>query len=320
MPQGLQQPQGFFQGLVGGVARGAVGRGERVSERRAKVEAAQLKRQSERDQANTEATQKYLDRRGTAMRDEIKAMRDEKAAQRKYEQENVIPTKAQIEAMPSLGRAVDENGRVPRDWVKPEKSLARISAEAAATRGPEPIVAVVGKDGKPQYVRQSQAIGREPAKTGADMAGKPAAQQAAAFYNRAADAVSTVSMVDKKGGQSLEDRIATLGTGGQFAMNAPNFMQSPDIQKYNQAKRAFAIALLRKESGAAISAGEYEGIDKAYFVQPGDTPTTIRQKRAARQIALEGMKFTAAPESVDATAPGQVEDWNFNGTTYQRTP
>lgn len=106
-PGGLQHPRGFLQGLVSGASQGAVGAGQRVAARRAKFDAAQVQRQAERDKANLAATEKYRERRGTALRDRIKA---DRADANNY----VTPTPQQLADMPSLGRILDAKGRVPR--------------------------------------------------------------------------------------------------------------------------------------------------------------------------------------------------------------
>jgi len=38
--------------------------------------------------------------------------------------------------------------------------------------------------------------------------------------------------------------------------------------------------VLRKESGAAIAASEFDNAEKQYFPQPGDSDQVISQKRA----------------------------------------
>jgi len=139
-------------------------------------------------------------------------------------------------------------------------------------------------------------------------ANKPAMQQATAFYNRSADAVNTVSVPDASG-NSLEHRIAKSGTLSQFGLHAHNALQTPDQRIYNQAISEFATAILRKESGAAISPSEYEGISKTYFVQPGDDDATIRVKQHARAVALNGMKLSASPDMGGGIAEPIPSTW-----------
>ncbi|HEX3058050.1 MAG TPA: hypothetical protein VHP62_01740 [Usitatibacter sp.] len=121
----------------------------------------------------------------------------------------------------------------------------------------------------------------------------PAERQSLAFYNRAQDAVKTLT--EAPGGKpSLEMQIAKQSTAGQLrGQYAPNMLQTGEQQAYRQAQRAFTEARLRKESGAAIPPQEFENDARMYFAQPGDTPQTIAQKQKARETLLAGMKFAS---------------------------
>lgn len=61
------------------------------------------------------------------------------------------------------------------------------------------------------------------------------------------------------------------------------------FQKFDQAKRDFINATLRRESGATIQPSEFESADKQYFPLPGDTPGVLAQKRANRAEAIKGI-------------------------------
>jgi hypothetical protein len=80
---------------------------------------------------------------------------------------------------------------------------------------------------------------------------------------------------------------------GQTALSAipgaGNYLISNDRQKFEQAKRDFINAQLRRESGAAIAPSEFESANKQYFPTPGDSPETIKQKAANRRAAVEAM-------------------------------
>lgn len=77
-------------------------------------------------------------------------------------------------------------------------------------------------------------------------------------------------------------------TAGKIPV-AGNFLRSQDAQKYDQAKRDFVNALLRRESGAVISPDEFGNAEQQYFPQPGDGPEVIAQKRANRESAIKGL-------------------------------
>lgn len=68
-----------------------------------------------------------------------------------------------------------------------------------------------------------------------------------------------------------------------------NTMLSPNMQELNQAKLDFMTAVLRRESGAAISKNEYDNADKQYFPQVGDSQAVIAQKARNRKLAIEGI-------------------------------
>lgn len=76
----------------------------------------------------------------------------------------------------------------------------------------------------------------------------------------------------------------------------PNFLQpekGDKLLQQEQAERNFVNAVLRRESGAAISASEFESAQKQYFPRYGDTPNVLKQKRENRLTAVGGMKSEA---------------------------
>jgi hypothetical protein len=68
-----------------------------------------------------------------------------------------------------------------------------------------------------------------------------------------------------------------------------NFTQSSAQQGVEQSKRDFINAVLRRESGAAIAASEFDSADKQYFPQIGDSDEVIEQKALNRQLAIQGI-------------------------------
>ena len=97
---------------------------------------------------------------------------------------------------------------------------------------------------------------------------------------------------------TVEDLGADLGQ--TFLSKIPvfgNAMVSTEFQQYNQAREMFINSVLRRESGAAIAASEFEGANKQYFPQPFDRPEVIAQKRAARQIAIDMVLAASGPNA-----------------------
>jgi hypothetical protein len=64
---------------------------------------------------------------------------------------------------------------------------------------------------------------------------------------------------------------------------------SVEFQKFDQAKRDFINATLRRESGAVISPAEFENAEKQYFPKPQDSPELLRQKQQNRVTAIKGI-------------------------------
>jgi hypothetical protein len=89
-----------------------------------------------------------------------------------------------------------------------------------------------------------------------------------------------------------------LAEAGGAVMNAlPGVLGGPSgkQQEYDQAKRNFISAVLRKESGASISQAEFANEEKKYFPQAGESEGTTKQKQRARELAIEAMKIQAGP-------------------------
>lgn len=66
-----------------------------------------------------------------------------------------------------------------------------------------------------------------------------------------------------------------------------------NLQKLEQAQQNFINAVLRRESGAAISPGEFETARLQYFPQAGDDPQVLEQKRQNRLDVMAGMQSEA---------------------------
>tara|TARA_R110002074_G_scaffold54735_2_gene136295 strand:- start:234 stop:812 length:579 start_codon:yes stop_codon:yes gene_type:complete len=111
--------------------------------------------------------------------------------------------------------------------------------------------------------------------------------KATGFYSRAVSAQKILEVVENQGTSTRNWLANELPFG--------NFIQTPEGQRYNQAKRNFINAILRQESGAAIGADEFANADLQYFPQPGDSPETVEQKRKGRSDAINALKVIAGP-------------------------
>lgn len=121
----------------------------------------------------------------------------------------------------------------------------------------------------------------------------------AGYAHRMVQAESTLSKADDSGQSIMQSSDPGKSSMNPFSgdfweqMNrkyGPNMTQSPEYQKFFNGAMEWIRAKLRKESGAAISAQEWESEFQTYFPQPGDTPEVIQQKEVFRQNAVESMK------------------------------
>ena len=89
-----------------------------------------------------------------------------------------------------------------------------------------------------------------------------------------------------------------LQQGVQSSMNVlPGVLGGPssEQQQVDAARKNFVTAVLRKESGAAISPTEFYTEAQKYFPQPGDSSAVIKQKSHARETAIKAMEMQAGP-------------------------
>jgi hypothetical protein len=93
-------------------------------------------------------------------------------------------------------------------------------------------------------------------------------------------------------GEGIGNVIQSTFNADPTGLIGPNAEQ----QRLAQAQLAFAIAYLRKTSGAAFGASEVSNTIKEYFPLQGEGSSVIAQKAAARDRALEGMKISTTKE------------------------
>lgn len=162
---------------------------------------------------------------------------------------------------------------------------------------------------------------------GADsVGGKPPTEyqaKSAGFLGRLMEAERMFSAVP----EGSRDARTVPGQWFHEAMpGVENSFNSADRQKADQAARNFIAASLRQESGAAISAGEFDNQYKIFFPMPGDGPEVIKQKAEARRQAIEGFKIAAGPlaaqvltQHQDDSAAGKADQHADNEVPGQIT-
>jgi hypothetical protein len=164
---------------------------------------------------------------------------------------------------------------------------------------------VTGRDGQVLFLTPSDVVGGPPTVSVAPGTGAPTGDaagprevvpptpvmtgeqaNAAMYADRmfgAAEAIKQFGAAGLDAGEQIMSQVPLLG----------NYAVSGEFQQLQQAQRDFINALLRRESGAVISEGEFENARKQYFPQPGDSPEVLAQKQRNLETALAGMQRAA---------------------------
>lgn len=84
--------------------------------------------------------------------------------------------------------------------------------------------------------------------------------------------------------------IVPLGLGRDY--------QDPDYQIAQRAGTEFLQAILRKDTGAAITEAEQEEYGRVYLPQPGDSPEVLKSRAEARRRAVAALQAGMSPEQM----------------------
>jgi hypothetical protein len=158
----------------------------------------------------------------------------------------------------------------------------------------------VGVDGKTRiaYLKQNPSEASEP---------KPDQFKAAGFAKRIEQAESVFGKLADSGYNR-----ATVGEG--LSSILPGAAKSPDLKMQEQAERNFVNAVLRRESGSAISKEEFSSAEQQYFPRPGDDEDVLKQKAANRAQVFANLKaeggsayarIPSVPSSIESGVPRQ---------------
>lgn len=101
--------------------------------------------------------------------------------------------------------------------------------------------------------------------------------------------------------QKLDTMADQLASGfGALADRLPggNYLKSSEYQQAQQAGLEFLQAILRKDTGAAITKQEQDEYGKVYLPQPGDSAELLLQKKRARSRALEAIRKGLGPAEI----------------------
>ena len=103
------------------------------------------------------------------------------------------------------------------------------------------------------------------------------------FYNRGVDAERVLGKLEEQG----TDFWKTVGSKVPLFGNK---LVGAEYRQYDQARRNFVNAVLRRESGAVISDAEFENANIQYFPVFGDGDAEIAQKRENRRTTMLGIR------------------------------
>lgn len=82
-----------------------------------------------------------------------------------------------------------------------------------------------------------------------------------------------------------------------------NLANSKEWQQYQRGAREGIAAILRKDTGAAVTDEEWEWYFPMFYPQPGDGPEVTGQKKAAREAAAQGLRGSSG-RAFDRMFPG----------------
>jgi hypothetical protein len=132
-----------------------------------------------------------------------------------------------------------------------------------------------------------------PAKTGGTVS--ETASKWYSYLKRMESANSILNSMEMSG----KFNPAQLINAVQLSGAVPEAIMSEDAKKYLSAAKAFVTGVVYRDSGAAITAAEFDRALTTYFPSAGDTPTVIAQKRALRERDIQSMR-----EVLSKTFPG----------------
>ena len=206
-------------------------------------------------------------------------------------------------------KAADEYGR----YVQEERAAGRAPMSRIEYHRAKQLKTNIETDGQ-GGVKITETYGESPPKMTVDAA------KNSGFLLRTQEANEVLNQFEGQGTRFGQQML------GSVPLGAGNYMRDEDFQRFDQARRDFVNAILRRESGAVISEQEFDNADKQYFPVPGDGPEVIAQKRRNRETAIEGLRLGAGEGAAyierqsQTVAPEpriQPQSINIDGQTYQ---
>jgi hypothetical protein len=231
--------------------------------------------------------------------------------------------RARIQATPLLEQAKQRHGKVSEELAQHEFEYKQtndksnrdvqirgqnVTAETAAARlnydKSQPKGQIVQSDTGPILVDPRSGVGKSVlGQDGQPLAGitKPlndSQSKALLFGTRMQEANKVLNDLASTGTSSSVPGSRSPVIGGLI-----NAFSGEDQQSLDQAKRDFMTAVLRRESGASISPGEFDTADKQYFPQVGDSEKVKSQKARNRELAISGVLVEVPEKSRSSLTP-----------------
>lgn len=116
----------------------------------------------------------------------------------------------------------------------------------------------------------------------------------AVFATRAEGALG---LIDQFGDALTGTEGMIGGTVGQLPV-VGNYAKTEAFQQAEQAGKEFLQAILRKDTGAAITKEETSEYGSVYLPRPGDSSQLLQQKKSSRLRALEAIKAGMPPQAI----------------------
>jgi hypothetical protein len=137
----------------------------------------------------------------------------------------------------------------------------------------------VGPDGQVSFV---QGSGMKPL--------TEAQSKDTVFVTRAAGALPKIDEL----GDELTSAPQNMASGLPFG----NYAKTAKFQQAEQAGKEFLQAILRKDTGAAITAEETAEYGSVYLPRPGDSPEVLAQKQESRRRAVKAIEIGLPPQAI----------------------
>lgn len=120
------------------------------------------------------------------------------------------------------------------------------------------------------------------------------------YYTRGLDANSMLN--------GVEENLTNWGqeNAGKIPLGLGNYLREPAFRQAKIAADAFLTAVLRKDTGAAITDQEFEIYGPIFLPVPGDDPQAIQTKRRMRDVALLAIKGGLGTADAIAKANAEV--------------